>query len=205
MTPASSLYHGFQTAAGFIEVLHLSPLAHSSDRVLHNSGQAVVQIVQEVQTKEEYAMKFFLSSGSFEKETDLYLDSSKPLGQLLPQLRTIVDGKGRNVVQDAFGRPLPPCIVMEKGEALDVWIESSGSLDMFTGLQVQYSAACVYSYVGCCGFNLSEPCSNLVALSPAPDSLSLFMFVLLPSNMSDIVCTCKRNPFMHVSGSLACV
>lgn len=83
-------------------------------------------------------MKFFLTSGSFEKETDLYMDSSKPLGQFLPQLRTIVDAESENLVQDAFGRPLPPFIVMEKGEALDVWIENSGSLDMFTGLQVSH-------------------------------------------------------------------
>ncbi|NJR43227.1 MAG: phosphotransferase [Akkermansiaceae bacterium] len=81
-------------------------------------------------------MKFFLSHSGFVKETDLYLDSSKPLGRFLPQLHTIVDGADGNVVKDAFGRPLPPCIVMEKGEALDVWIEKSGSLDMFTGLQV---------------------------------------------------------------------
>lgn len=40
---------------------------------------------------------------------------------------------------DAHGDPLPPCIVMEKGESLDVWAATSGDgLDMVTGLQVLF-------------------------------------------------------------------
>jgi hypothetical protein len=32
---------------------------------------------------------------------------------------------------------MPPCIIMEKGESLDVWIAKPGTdLDFFTGLQV---------------------------------------------------------------------
>jgi hypothetical protein len=100
------------------------------------AGQAVVQIVEERGSRTDYAIKFFLSSQGFINEKDLYLDSSKPLGKFLPKLRAIVDGKNGTMITDTFGRSLPPCIVMEKGEALDAWIEKSGSLDMFTGLQV---------------------------------------------------------------------
>jgi hypothetical protein len=40
--------------------------------------------------------------------------------------------------RDTQGRVMAPCIVMEKGEALDVWIQKSGEkMDMFTGLQAR--------------------------------------------------------------------
>lgn len=38
------------------------------------------------------------------------------------QLRAIVDNKDGSVV-DPQGYPLPPCIVMERGESLDMWSE----------------------------------------------------------------------------------
>ena len=39
-------------------------------------------------------------------------------------------------LRDAQGAVMAPCIVMEKGEALDVWIQNSGEkIDLFTGLQ----------------------------------------------------------------------
>jgi hypothetical protein len=37
------------------------------------------------------------------------------------QLRNVEDNLDRTVV-DACGNPLPPCIVMERGEALDFWV-----------------------------------------------------------------------------------
>lgn len=101
------------------------------------AGQAVVQIVQDRVSRMEFAMKFFLSHRAFDKESRLYMDRTQPLGQYLPDLRTIVDQKDGYIVTDAFGRLLPPCIVMEKGEALDLWIQKAGFLDMFTGLQVR--------------------------------------------------------------------
>jgi hypothetical protein len=37
------------------------------------------------------------------------------------QLRNVEDNLDTTVV-DASGNPLPPCIVMERGEALDFWV-----------------------------------------------------------------------------------
>lgn len=85
-----------------------------------------------------YAIKFFLSKGSFEDEVALYIDKSSPLGQFLPQLRNIAGAQGFDPpVLDREGNALPPCIVMEKGESLDVWMQRNhGSVDMVTGFQV---------------------------------------------------------------------
>lgn len=38
------------------------------------------------------------------------------------QVRTILDNDDRQLV-DPAGHALPPCIVMERGEALDLWSE----------------------------------------------------------------------------------
>ena len=74
-------------------------------------------------------------AGAFKQERALYEDGTQPLGRFLPQLRAMAQGP--NSLRDGHGRALPPCIIMEKGEALDVWIESSGEdIDLFTGLQV---------------------------------------------------------------------
>jgi hypothetical protein len=37
------------------------------------------------------------------------------------QLRNVEDNLDKSVV-DTCGNPLPPCIVMERGEALDFWV-----------------------------------------------------------------------------------
>lgn len=45
---------------------------------------------------------------------------------------------GEAKMVDAYGGAMPPCIVMEKGESLDVWAASTGDgLDMVTGLQAR--------------------------------------------------------------------
>eukprot|EP00892_Ulva_mutabilis_P004168 jgi/Ulvmu1/2122/UM127_0007.1 len=54
-------------------------------------------------------------------------------GRFLPQVEVVCDG-GAELV-DSRGRPLPPCIVMEKGESLQDWSERA-SPDMFTALAV---------------------------------------------------------------------
>ena len=41
-------------------------------------------------------------------------------------------------VVDRNGRPLPPCIVMEKGESLDKWVQRNNrDMDQFTCMQVR--------------------------------------------------------------------
>lgn len=86
---------------------------------------------------EQYALKFFLSEKAFIQEKGLYLDDQAPLGEFLPQLHSIKEGN--TSLTDSQGNALPPCIVMERGESLDTWVEvSCGSkLDIFTGLQVR--------------------------------------------------------------------
>jgi hypothetical protein len=94
----------------------------------------VVQIAEHSDTRQLFALKFFLSRTAFEHERRLYEDPDQPLGRFLPELHFIADGGD---FKDRYGNTMPPCIVMEKGEALDMWAtRSSGAVDMVTGLQV---------------------------------------------------------------------
>lgn len=96
----------------------------------------MVQIAEDRGTRIEYAMKFFLSRAAFEHELALYADNTKPLGAFLPEVHSIID-PSKTTFLDAAGVPLPPCIIMEKGESLDKWAAScTDGLDMVTGLQV---------------------------------------------------------------------
>ena len=76
------------------------------------------------------------AAAAFNQEKSLYVDTNQPLGKLLPQLHSVAEGEASGL-RDASGPLMPPCIIMEKGEALDVWIENSGEkIDLFSGLQV---------------------------------------------------------------------
>ena len=103
------------------------------------AGQAVIQFAKDRRNGQVYALKFFLSQTAFADEAALYTDRSSPLGFFLPQLRSIAGAPGHEAaVADAHGHPLPQCIVMEKGESLDVWMKRNrGGVDMVTGLQVR--------------------------------------------------------------------
>jgi hypothetical protein len=110
----------------------------------------VVQICEDRNTRIEYAMKFFLSRPAFEHELALYMDSTQPLGAFLPEVHSIVDPADTQIL-DKAGVPLPPCIVMEKGESLDKWAAScADGLDMVTGLQVR--RCCIAILVSSCFF-----------------------------------------------------
>jgi len=102
------------------------------------AGQAVIQFAKDRRSGLLYALKFFLSNTAFGDEVKLYTDQGNPLGHFLPQLRNVVGAVGHGApVVDAHGQPLPPCIVMEKGESLDVWMKRNrDGMDMVTGLQV---------------------------------------------------------------------
>lgn len=78
----------------------------------------MVQFVRGVNDGRQYAIKFFLSQRAFEAERRIYSDS--PLGKLLPQLDDVCDNRS-GALQDVDGRPLPPFVVMERGESLDEW------------------------------------------------------------------------------------
>jgi Protein kinase domain len=106
------------------------------DTIVCCVGQAVVQVVEDARTRIEYAAKFYLFRSAFEDEKALYEDPLQPLGHFLPEVHCIIDSPVEGLL-DAKGAPLPPCIVMEKGESLDIWAASTGDgLDMVTGLQV---------------------------------------------------------------------
>eukprot|EP00892_Ulva_mutabilis_P004417 jgi/Ulvmu1/2347/UM013_0195.1 len=81
-------------------------------------GQAVVQFARSVRDRGQYALKFFISRPSFDAESRFYTDS--PLGKLLPRLEGLCDNLD-GAVQDAQGNPLPPFVIMERGESLDEW------------------------------------------------------------------------------------
>ena len=82
----------------------------------------MVQIVEDRNSRLQYAVKFFLSTGAFHQEKGMYLEPNQPLGGFLPQLRTIIEPSSpEGLILDRFGNPLPPCIVMEAGESLDLW------------------------------------------------------------------------------------
>jgi hypothetical protein len=83
----------------------------------------------------ECAVKFFLSRAAFERESNLYRDRSLPMGRFLPEVFNIIDSAAVGFT-DAHGIPMPPCIIMEKGESLDLWAARDG-VDTVTGLQVR--------------------------------------------------------------------
>ena len=59
---------------------------------------------------------------------------AEAVGRFLPQVEALCDGSMRAL--DPRGRPLPPCIVMEKGESLQDWSDRAEP-DVFTILAVR--------------------------------------------------------------------
>jgi hypothetical protein len=100
------------------------------------AGQAIVQMVEHCRTHVQYAMKCFLSNSAFLQEKNLYLHPEGPLGHCLPQLHCIVEETSGTLV-DGRGNALPSCIIMEKGEALQLWTNSGDAMDMITSLQAR--------------------------------------------------------------------
>eukprot|EP00892_Ulva_mutabilis_P000203 jgi/Ulvmu1/10183/UM006_0139.1 len=103
-----------------------------------DGGQAVIQFAKDQRSSLTYAVKLFLSRAAFTDECGLYTSHTSPLGLFLPALRNIADGSSTApLVVDGHSNPMPPCIVMEKGESLDVWMQRNRhGVDMITCLQV---------------------------------------------------------------------
>jgi hypothetical protein len=103
-----------------------------------------VQFARSIRGDGDYAIKFFILKESFDVEKVMYAE--KTLKEFLPQPAAICDNESGEAV-DARGTPLPPFIVMEKGESLDEWSQrrkpsvfaatpvSSLSLSLTEGLQ----------------------------------------------------------------------
>jgi hypothetical protein len=83
-----------------------------------SAGQAVVQFARRAGAEEEVALKFFVSRRSFDAEKAIY--TNMELRKLLPRLQGLHDNNDGTFV-DPHGNPLPPCIIMERGESLDEW------------------------------------------------------------------------------------
>jgi hypothetical protein len=120
-----------------LQVLHKSrELTLSS--VSAFAGQAVVQFACHTVSKLEYAIKLFVSRAAFDDESKQYTNNDSPLTQFLPRLHALVENSDGQF-KDAFGRSMPPRIVMERGESLDKWVQrNQRNMDMFTCMQVQF-------------------------------------------------------------------
>lgn len=100
------------------------------------AGQAIVQFATHTLSKVEFAIKFFVSISAFEGEHNQYNDNTTSLRTFLPKARDIVPNNDGAFV-DGRGHPMPPCIVMEKGESLDRWAQrNKRAMDPFTCMQV---------------------------------------------------------------------
>lgn len=83
-----------------------------------HGGQAVVQFATGTLDKQDYAIKFFLSRKGFDSEEALYRHTT--LGEFLPNVSaSCLEGS----IRDPWGRAFPACMIMERGEALDLWMD----------------------------------------------------------------------------------
>ena len=78
----------------------------------------MVQYAQGINSNRAYSIKFCVIPSSFNVERLLYADPA--LKESLPRVADMCPNEDGAAV-DARGHPLPPCIVMERGESLDEW------------------------------------------------------------------------------------
>ena len=81
-------------------------------------GQGVVQFARGVSDGEEYAIKFFTQRSAFDREFELY--SNPVLRGMMPAI-THIEPNTDSSARSMTGWPMPPCIVIERGESLDMW------------------------------------------------------------------------------------
>jgi Protein kinase domain len=95
-------------------------------------GQGVVQFARGVHDGEEYAIKFFTHRPAFFCEFELY--QNPVLRSMMPAV-TEIDANENGQTVSKSGWPIPPCIVIERGESLDMWAKRINP-DFTTILQV---------------------------------------------------------------------
>ena len=61
----------------------------------------MVQIAEEKSSREQFAIKLFLSNSAFQQEKSLYGDSCAPLGRFLPKLRCVLLARHITIVSSA--------------------------------------------------------------------------------------------------------
>lgn len=84
------------------------------------AGLSVIQLARSSYDNHEYALQLFASRAAFEAEAVVYKDKSSPFQRFLPKLQAIFSNEAGGF-QDPWGNTMPPCIIMEKGEPLNVW------------------------------------------------------------------------------------
>ena len=62
-------------------------------------------------------MKFFVNRADYDVESKTFRGLPRSLRHFLPQVHKYVDNRN-GVMKDPFGNPLPPCIVMTRGESI---------------------------------------------------------------------------------------
>lgn len=98
-----------------------------------HAGQAVVQFVRAPQTNAQYAMKLFAGRAAYNAERSLF--ATDDLRDFMPPVVEFVDNED-GAFRDPFGNPMPPCFVMERGEALQERTARCAH-DFFTIIQVR--------------------------------------------------------------------
>ena len=97
-------------------------LGDSHDRRV--GGQGVVQFATLATGHEQkYAVKFFLDRSTFEAERAHLLNPK--LQRVMPVIEDIVGNEDGAIT--SLGQPLPPMIIVEKGESLDEWQRRSNA------------------------------------------------------------------------------
>lgn len=81
-----------------------------------------------------FAVKFFESRAGYDEEVRVYREAPMQLQRFMPSVSKYVDNLNSSVC-DPFGNPLPPFIVMEKGESLSDRAHRM-PVDLFTAAQV---------------------------------------------------------------------
>lgn len=114
----------------------------------------------------EYAIKFFVSEQAFDEEGEFYRKTA--IGSLLPKcIAFCANARGQET--DAHDIPLPPFLVMEKGESLDEW-NHRAKPDIFQAVAVRtclFLARC--RSLGACPEPRTDafPCCRCLKMSPA--------------------------------------
>lgn len=103
---------------------------------LQHAGTALVQFARGTKGTglEVYAIKFFVRRGSYDEEACMYQSFPPELRRFMPTVVKYAPNTNRKI-KDPFGRPLPPFIVMEKGESLRDRAKNC-PVDVFTAAQV---------------------------------------------------------------------
>lgn len=87
------------------------------------AGHSVVAFSTGTFDRLPYAIKFFVERGPFDAE--LAVRGSPAIGGLAPRIKAVNDPLDTDAAPgpatDRFGRALPPCIVIARGESLTEW------------------------------------------------------------------------------------